>query len=904
MNRRTIIDFFTTPLQLCSGWRYSPSGALVRLLGVLTVGALVLTACSGGGNDWFVPPATTTAVAYGSLNLPKGGVRANTDVLVRAVTLDGQTLGETHTDSVGSFTLKQLPADFRVLALLPSGLTLSREVRGGLKGWLWINGATTLVSRVMQRNPGMTLDAAATRVRSYLGIAASVNLDSGLGDTWRSPFSWSQFVVLAGATPLDTFIDQHVAAMDGKTTVSIRRPDPYPAIHALLGRNFSPGVAAPANVGKSVQMSAGDFGLGVFGGVLGNITTWGIGQICEAAGCNYGTSGQLTQIQNSLTTLETQMTQVLTDLGTLQQSVTTGFSNIAVQNVVQQLQQVTNRIGTYSQNYQTTIPKIQESLVSPGTPIGAPPASAVTFVNNSLRFYYNANNGSMNQDINTLSQYLLGKNNQSSLPLLTNIAAAAQYGSNAPSANYLYVDTRSNAINESLCNQLDFYRAYQVLAFNLLAEYSHADANTFPTGSSNVPTNVLPANITSAVTTMRQMTADLVAEGQLAPPPTIASDEVFVGSYYMFYTTIQYQTYGKGIGTSVAVSALDSFSLGPWGQHLWNPPTLSAINWLHTAASNAGGGNVITGLQKLGFTVPSNASSSSFYIFINNLNGSVYDFNAGVVNNTPGFYPSLLFYLPARSTPGPTGTLTAMKPEDSGTVNAVSYPQSLAYSGSSNSALVTPTYPSWNIGAGYFANTVNLAATPNLAWSSSIAASLEISNIAGQQGTVVYHTASPGSGNVLASIYTSAITQTNGSVVPNTPLQLSTPFSSILSTLTATTPTNPTLVSIFITPQNRLYATTNETINQVSLYSDPYFATGSYSDGTYRDLTGQVTWTVTSTASAGNQPYLLTSPAVILKVPSSAGKSNLTITATITVTDPTTLFSYTVTGTSNGATEF
>jgi hypothetical protein len=98
--------------------------------------------------------------------------------------------------------------------------------------------------------------------------------------------------------------------------------------------------------------------------------------------------------------------------------------------------------------------------------------------------------------------------------------------------------------------------------------------------------------------------------------------------------------------------------------------------------------------------------------------------------------------------------------------------------------------------------------------------------------------------------------------------------------------------------------TTNETVNGVSQYSDPYFATGSYSDGTFKDLTGQVTWTVTSTASTGNQPYLLTSPAVILKVPSSAGTSTLTITATITVTDPTTLFLYTVTGQSNGASEF
>jgi len=782
-------------------------------------------------------------------------------VEVRAVDLAGTTIETARTNNVGTFRFRDLPRDCRLEANLPGGPKLSLEVRDGDQSWLWVNGATTLVSRLMQRRSELSQAEATRRIKAYLGIPESVNLASGLGDTWRSPFSWSEFVKQAGKTPLDVFLDQQVEAALAGQTASFRKNDPFPAIHALLGRTALT-VPAPALGSKSTMVSVNaffdGFGANVFAGVTGNLVTGivkgGVGAIMEASGCNYGTSAQLNEIQTSLTTIEGQETQILNELGIMQDTITIDFNNEAIQSVLQQLGPVTQRVRLYSQNYQVALTGVQAALTAPSTAIAAPPAAATLFVNNTLRIYYNANNGSLLQDISTLRSALLGLNNQNCLPLLYNTAAAAQYGSNNPSAAYLYVDVRSNTINENLCNQLDYYRAVQVLAFNLLAEYSHVDANTFPTSPGAVPTNVLPANLShvlpanlsQAVSTMRQMTADLVAEGQLAPPPTFASDDVFTWQNTMFYTNIQY------LGSSPqdlneAQGSCSNFSLGPWGVDCWQLPNLNQITALHNLATAAGNGNVITGLQKMGFVVPSNASQSNFTFAINNGTGYYYNMIDNTTND--GTPSGDAFFIPVRLCPGYAGNYPYTV-EDVGTAQAITYPQSLEYAGTSNGALVNMVYTQYN--PLNKVTTRTIGPSSDVPWSSSAPTSFELSNIVGQQGSVVYHTSSPGSGSVTASVFTSATTQPSGFLAPSSPLTLVEPFATLLASLTAAPATAPTLVSIFITPQNRLYTTTNEVVNGTSQYSDPYFATGSYSDGTFQDLTNQVEWTVAPTGPAGS----------------------------------------------------
>lgn len=523
------------------------------------------------------------------LSLPRDGVDLG-GLPAQAVDPSGTVLASTHTTSSGSFQLHfaaaPVPDNYRITVTQNDGTELAVEVRDSQRRMHWVNGLTTMVSRYARAHTDLPLEAVERRVATLLQIPEDRDLGSGLGDTWRSPFSWSAFVEAARDTSLNDFINVHVLAIDADETTAYRKPDPHPAIHRLLGRDFSFSTGPNAEAGVAMEEGifaptggAIDFAVNVLGGVVGNVVTGlvkgSIGAIFEACGINYGEAeiqnelGQiestLDEVQSTVDAIQTEVQEVLGELDEIEQRLILQFDDLALQEAQQTAAEIIARVKSYYLDYYIPgVTAINQAMTSgqqtPGQVFSAPPAAAQTFVA-QMRDY---SAGDMMSDFTALNDLMLGTGGQPCLPLLLNRAMANRLGSSNPAGDSMFIDVRSNFVLEELMDASDYYRAYQILLYNLISEYRHIDETSFPLGSGEPPSNVAPDNLNSLFEQMQQLSANLSASLQLTPTPTIAQDDVIIVRGSMWYPGFL-----DGVMGTVSAPPNPDFALGPWGQSLW-----------------------------------------------------------------------------------------------------------------------------------------------------------------------------------------------------------------------------------------------------------------------------------------------------------------------------------------------
>ncbi len=632
------------------------------------------------------------------------------------------------TDEAGQFAVEGEVGPL-VTARVPQGPTLELEVAEEEPGFLWLSPVTTIVSRYHRSHPNVTLAVAEERVRAYLEIPDDVDLGSGLGDTWRSPFSWTAFSEAAGSIPIDAFLDQQVAAVDSGTPHPFRLRDPYRNLRQFLG-------------GAPLGGAHGDFYSAVGTNLVADVANDNLvsvaGWVCEALLLNLPTGDQLEDIHD-------QFEHVLEELAELQK---------ALPAVEPQLQAPLARILAATESYLRMTPPS-----NPGVPVEAPPPEAAAFAAELAAY------DGLNADLQLLGEQLLG---EEGLPM----AFARTLQPAEAEGEFLFQNWRTNAILEAETDFLLYYQTYQVLGFNLQAERSHLGPD-------------LATTITAALDALREFAAGVRVAQQQVPPVTIATDDVMVDvpGKVMWYNQMSH------LEEEQVEPFLEQFTLGPWKQ--WRLPTVEELQELRQQALQAGHGNLVSGLQRMGFHLD---HAGEFLA-----EGDVHlDLATGTA---VGHTEEEVHVLVARDCPGPG--------DAPGTLQAVATPTML-------DALVAAVLGT-TAGA-------RLDYSSLVVWSSSDPARMDVSNLPANLGQLFFHQA-PG-----AAITASLLTGFD-------------PESFVRGSLARLPPSEPpTLTSLVLTPNNLIVSGTNITMQ----------ATGQYSDETVRDLTGTVTWSASQGTFEGN----------------------------------------------------
>ena len=826
-----------------------PLRKAVSALPILVIFLLCLffSGCGHSTPDSVVLSGSTTGTTSGTLRLARLSQPETVGVRVAGLTVDGREVVSSQTDTAGNFRLTGLPPDGRVVAELAGGYRLSVDYRDGPPTWLWISGATTLVSRYQQAHPELSLADSEAAVKRHFGIPADIDLGSGLGDTWRSPFSWTAFVEAAGATPIESFIDEQVTGVGGNP-VSFRRAHPYPALSAALGRHQNPITSvrgqgtASSFLSTLVDNTAADL---VTDGV-----TAGFGWICEAAGL--GSQGETSEIQD-----------ILDDLTKLSEQIA---------------------LDQYSDDY-------KDAVTALAAPVSNIQSHTRYFINNSttnpsgtaadLNLYVTGT-PNLVADMSQIRDSLLGSSVQK--PMIFEFSSWIQgsYGITAPSAGNLFLDIRSNAILDEVQTQLDYYQGHQLLGLNLAVEWAHLDPSTF----SEVFTsggNTMPGRVTDVLADIDITTRDLKTEQMMVPPATIASDNVIVDlrSGTMYYL----QVFPVEEAKDIPQSAVD-FALSPWG-NCWYPATVEQSRTLRDLALEIDGDDYISGLKSLGFEGLPDSGLETYCGFP----GGYYDTLKWNTNEEiqRGDGLANYQYILVRDCPGILSfydTPAGPQPEDAGTLAATSRPASITTGQSASGVSATATYNYFAVNqlVGWVAEVQHAVDFTDLVtWTSSDNNQVTVSNVPSSNGKTIFHTASP-FGEITATFLTAATE--SGTALTNA-LTSTTNFSNLPGT-----PTDPVVTSIMVVPLNQNF----DGVGAVgSTQVVECYATGFRNDFTVVDLTEDVSWSVSSTSGLAyfdgvranqlNLPLAMGDDGqVVLNVSYEDPSSGRTVTGTATIT--------------------
>ncbi len=867
----------------------------------------LITGC--GNSD--VQPLTgnlggvTRADRVGALHLGSATHQANLEVV--GYDAAGRLIGTTTTDEQGSFVLRSFPADGRVVVRLPE-VTLSAQVNG--QRFFWVTGVSTLVSRYQQAYPELTPAQVRQDIARFLDIPAETSLRGTFGRSWRSAFSWPAFVRRAGSTPLDSFLDQQVEAARQGGVVSFREPHPYPALYSALGNRLHPGnIPDGVQVLSQVRAQDGEVAAGFFKTLVDNVAADVVAN-AATSGLDkaFGWLGSLLGLNKDVEIAELQQAikDILSDVENLSIEVQTDIEREEFDSINQALNPALIRIGQQSLNY------LSLANLSPSYPSNVPVVSidpTITSFAADLRAYATDPTDSLQDDLALLRKFLQGKGGTQNPILLYASLVQNEMGNTSPGGSTLFQDFRTNAIQDEVGKVLDYYRAYQLLGINLLAENAHMESNTL--GLSNTQgTNTIFSGIQSADNEIAQVAADLAIEGQLVPPPTLFSDEVLVDRHSGTMWSLPMQS-------AETTSQAGYYHVAGSDQWSWYTPTPDQLSTLRGYALNAGGQNVLTGLQNMGFTgLP---TSGDIYVACAS-NGAysgyqdssdkwhVYNLTAGEestyesFNQIPAFGTLLIRNCAGyTTTTGPDNSLTGYLPEDLGNLQAVQ-PISLFYD------VGVPGYIrgqwSYTVEVGYgeqlsesgpntqnrqftISTTGSPALPPSWSVSSDTPSAVSISNVPQERGTVTYLRAGQtfdANDQGIASVIIGAsgnpqgVTSLSDTTVRVPFFQLP-PLPSNSADFTAPA---PQLTSILVTPTNRVF---ENSLPPGGALDVNFFATGFYDNGTVEDLTFKATWSVAQGQSSGTgsavfNPNGFASTVNQLRMPRSLNGTALTITAT------------------------
>ena len=867
---------------------------------------LLITGCSSSssaalnGNNGPVQLADRVGV----LHLGTSSTQAN--LQVRGYDASGRVVGTTTTDARGSFVLKNIPSDGLVV-IETKEVTLSAPVNG--QKFLWVTGVSTLVSRYLQANPEQSLTQAQQAIARYLDIPAGTSVQGTFGQSWHSAFSWPVFVQRAGATPLDAFLDQQAAAAAQGQVAYFREPHPYPALYSALGNELHPGnVPDGVQLLGQVRAQDGEVAASFLKTLVDNVTADVIAnEATNGLDKAFGWLGSLLGLNKAVEIAELQnaIKELLEDVENLSIEVQTDIEQDEFDSINEALNPAIIRIGQQSLNY------LNLANLAPSYPPGVPVVSVdptVTAFATGLRAYATDPTDSLQDDLALLRKYLQGKGGTQNPILLYASLVQNEKGNTTPGGSTLFQDFRSNALQDQTAKVLDYYRAYQLLGINLLAENAHMDSSTL--GLSNTQqTNTIATGIESASTQIGLVTEDLAIEGQLVPPSTLFSDEVLVDrhSATMWYLPMQ---------SSNEVDYIANFNVNGDDQYTWYTPTPEQLGTLRGYALNAGGQDVATGLQNMGFTgLPTSgdiivacASNGAYTGFQSESDDwTVYDLTTGTPS-TYGDYNKLPEFgvLLVRNSPGYTTTvgsddgLLSYQADDLGNLQAV-LPISLFY----DIAVTGLIRGSWDysVEVGYYQLVDDLDADiqtltfqaqtsdgpvlpPSWTVQTDTPSAVSISNVPQEGGTLTY--LKPGqpfqdTDYGIATVVTGASGTPQGSTTLSTTAICTIPFWQLIplqSSADYNAPA-PQLSSILVTPTNRIF---EQDLPPGGALDVNFFATGFYDNGTVEDLSFKATWSVAQGQSSGTgsavfNPNGFSTTVNQLRMPKTLNGTSLTITA-------------------------
>jgi len=416
----------------------------------------------------------------------------------------GAELASTTTNGSGTFQLEApFPPDFRLVARpLNTQQEFSLEVRGyaGRPFWAQITVPTSLVSDYLRTHPELSLSQAESAIKAGLNIPAGLSPSIGIEESPRNPFSHIAFWRQAGQSGgypayRDSVLRQLGTGQDLAfvlTPEQLRSPitglDPGLEAVAEEARTslatylvFSSESLAFNPAAKVMRRSevrakgfgpegpsnlVGQFLLGTTTGVVGNLLTFGtkalLGWAANQMGLNYGTGGQLNEIQTTLN-------QVAAEAESINVTIATG----SVRNQFDSLTGTGGAVSTIKTAMGSTAiaNSFRDALSQVGTNITNQPfipsiavASTLTSLKNQTAF---------TAAVGNIRQNVLGA---PGVPSLTQSAQTLAYGNGLgidnPS-NSLQVPWRNNNLIDQSLNIFSYLANYQAQGIYLAVENAH-----------------------------------------------------------------------------------------------------------------------------------------------------------------------------------------------------------------------------------------------------------------------------------------------------------------------------------------------------------------------------------------------------------------------------------------------
>ncbi len=409
---------------------------------------------------------------------------------MRLETLDGTVLatGETNANGAVFFRQVQVPSNFRVVATVPgSNVELSAQIRGfqGNNKQARVSLLTTLADRYAQAHPDQGIEEAERIIKRLTNLPMGV--DVSLGPEEINPF-YSDIALLRAAglnggweAYSESLLGQNSTTGPGTyfllspsqlnrpitglepglqetaesirqalaTRLGVQQEIPTEMLGTEILASFLTG-DGPASLGGQILLGVGaGLGTNLLSDGINGVIGWAANQM----GLNYGTSGQLKEIESELSSLitlvesfeETQVTSDLTDdFNTLQ-----GFFS-QVENTTGQLRD------------QANITEITN------TPVSFSSSDPLTTLLNAL------NSQNYTSALTNANNNLLGPTEF--LMSYQNTYLNMKLGLDTPS-NKQGVPWRSNHILDVINGVFGHFSNLQVQALNLLAEQAH----TYPT---------------------------------------------------------------------------------------------------------------------------------------------------------------------------------------------------------------------------------------------------------------------------------------------------------------------------------------------------------------------------------------------------------------------------------------
>lgn len=804
----------------------------VRLL-VLALAALLVAGCGGSGNTGSGGSAPALQV-----HQVRGRVQADLPwhgATVRILDLEGRPLllaeGSLVEGRLTGPVAEAVPAgvngEFRCSSLLPEsfrivaqreGSELVAEVRGFQGGrYFGVNFVTNLVARYLEAHPGMSLEEAEARVRTYLAIPEGVDLGTGL-DADQGVFSRSVFASRA----------RQNGGVDAYTRTLVPRvdSDPPSPVTAEAAAPSSPLGGLAADVAKGLVSDGVKLGIkDSFG--------WAVG----LAGFNIGGVSNR-EIEQQLNAIQQELDEI--ELAIAQQTLTLEYAQD--QTALEPL--VSNITGTSGQ-----VANLAAQFPNPG--FGPPVSSAV---DQPLINQLQGQNPPWDTLANEILDYLLGRgsapNNMMSLYKAI-VMGSVQADSPASYGGY---PLRSNLLLENLQGQSNYYLQVVNEALNLLAETNHL---VYRDLEGNFTSNAVP--IMLARTSLLQiLAASRQAWEQL--PEALASDNVLIDME-------------NGVTWYLVVEEPDNYYpdlyqgstivTGPYGSATFNGhqfmlPTQGQLDSLRHRLQAINPASPTQALTTLGFTGvdPSarnlevwmyNSDFASYYCSTGFAQYVLsYYLDTGKTNKNPACNPDskhhylLVLPFPGQAEQSSANPLLANGQPGTLTVQTASPTQLRCLATSSP----ITSGGSFTVGTQHYSAPVRTVTrssddiTGSVVWTSSNPAVADISNLdpqvneqgvlVTQPGQITWHPAVPG--GLVPVTFTAAYGGKSASLTVNPP---------------APAPTAD-LVSVQVMPNNLLYG--------LPARNEYFHATGFYSDDTAVNLDRLVTWSVVATADGSPVP--------------------------------------------------